>query len=335
MKCYCHLRNIQDLLPDGKTPYERRFGMTLNGPVITFGAMVEYHPISAKGMSRLHQFGPKVLPGFSSVMYCMRVGIWKGDIMIADVEELEGDGRIRSPRQKARCKVSVNANERRKVEIPSRRWNSQNHWEKQSENTSLSPGSCWTKRGTRSFSRRIRRTLFSNPSSRWLNTRRCGSQEWFLQEISFIAVTWNQESKLHMPKEESFPIPMKYIDVTRTTHTSLDVLLEKTDWWWLERRRRKRIIRCMDRLHKIYFNEWKATWRIYMVWWETDEETNNLKTRQCMARNVEAYVWCSETESEAKVCYRETKARSCQAIAWYLLHWTRWWRIQTHHEKRS
>ena len=33
--------------------------------------------------------------------------------------------------------------------------------------------------------------------------------------------------KLYMPKEELFPIPMKYIDVTRTTHTSLDVLLEK------------------------------------------------------------------------------------------------------------
>ena len=32
--------------------------------------------------------------------------------------------------------------------------------------------------------------------------------------------------KLYKPKEESFPTPMKYIDVTRTTHTSLDVLLE-------------------------------------------------------------------------------------------------------------
>ena len=30
-----------------------------------------------------------------------------------------------------------------------------------------------------------------------------------------------------MPKEESFPIPMTYIDITRTTHTSLDVLSEK------------------------------------------------------------------------------------------------------------
>ena len=30
-----------------------------------------------------------------------------------------------------------------------------------------------------------------------------------------------------MPREESFLIPLKYIDVTRRTHTSLDVLLEK------------------------------------------------------------------------------------------------------------
>ena len=47
MECYCYLRNIQDLLSGGKTPYERLFGMPFNGPVIPFGAMVEYHPISA------------------------------------------------------------------------------------------------------------------------------------------------------------------------------------------------------------------------------------------------------------------------------------------------
>ena len=39
--------------------------------------------------------------------------------------------------------------------------------------------------------------------------------------------------KLYVPREESFPIPLKYIDVTRTTHSSLDVLLEKNidDYW--------------------------------------------------------------------------------------------------------
>ena len=63
IECYCYLRNIQDKLSDEKTPYERRFGMPFNGPVLLFGATVEYHPISAKDQSRLHQFGSKVLPG--------------------------------------------------------------------------------------------------------------------------------------------------------------------------------------------------------------------------------------------------------------------------------
>ena len=33
--------------------------------------------------------------------------------------------------------------------------------------------------------------------------------------------------KLYVPREESLPIPLKYTDVTRTTDTSLDVMLER------------------------------------------------------------------------------------------------------------
>ena len=89
MICYCYLRNLQDLLSDGKTPYERRFGKPFNGPVIPFGAIVEYHQISAEDLSRLHQFGPKVLPSIFLGYVLSAGGIWKGDIMVADVEELE------------------------------------------------------------------------------------------------------------------------------------------------------------------------------------------------------------------------------------------------------
>ena len=45
------------------SPNERRVGKTFKGPVILFGAMVEYHPIWTRDQSRLHQFGKKVLPG--------------------------------------------------------------------------------------------------------------------------------------------------------------------------------------------------------------------------------------------------------------------------------
>ena len=63
LECYTCLRNVTDLLSDGKTPYERRFGQPFKGPIIPFGSLVEYHPFTAKDQSRIHQFGKKVLPG--------------------------------------------------------------------------------------------------------------------------------------------------------------------------------------------------------------------------------------------------------------------------------
>ena len=89
MECYTYLRNVTDLLSDGKTPYERRFGQSLKGPIIPFGSLVEYHPITAKDQSRIHQFGKKVLPGlfFGYALYAGR--IWKGDVLVADLEVLE------------------------------------------------------------------------------------------------------------------------------------------------------------------------------------------------------------------------------------------------------
>ena len=89
MKCYCYLRNIQDLLSDGKSPCERWFGIPFDGPFIQFGAVVEHHPISAQHLSRLNQFGAKVFPGIF-LGYALHAGRnLEGDIMVADVEELK------------------------------------------------------------------------------------------------------------------------------------------------------------------------------------------------------------------------------------------------------
>ena len=62
VECFTYLRNVTDLLSDGKTPNERRFGQPFKGPSIPYGSLVEYHPITAKDQSRIHQFGKKVLP---------------------------------------------------------------------------------------------------------------------------------------------------------------------------------------------------------------------------------------------------------------------------------
>ena len=52
--------------------------------------MVKYYPISARDQSRLHQVGKKVLPGvFLGYALIAGGGIWKGDVLVADIEKLE------------------------------------------------------------------------------------------------------------------------------------------------------------------------------------------------------------------------------------------------------
>ena len=86
MECYTDLRNVTDLLSDGKTPYERRFGEPFKGPIIPFGSLVEYQPKTAKDQSRIHQFGKKVLLGLFLGYALYARGIWKGDVLVANVE---------------------------------------------------------------------------------------------------------------------------------------------------------------------------------------------------------------------------------------------------------
>ena len=114
MEFYSYLRHIQDLWFDGKTPYERRFGMPFNEPVILFGALVENHLISANDQSRLHQFGAKVLSGFfpGYALYVRRI-YGRGHKRIGE------DGRIGTPRQKDQCEGSVNAAQKWKLDVPS------------------------------------------------------------------------------------------------------------------------------------------------------------------------------------------------------------------------
>ena len=90
MECKTNLRNVQDLLSDGKTPYERDvLGNHIMDQSFHFRSLFEYYPISAKDQSRFHQFGKKVLPGFFLGYAWYAGGIWKGDILVADLEELE------------------------------------------------------------------------------------------------------------------------------------------------------------------------------------------------------------------------------------------------------
>ena len=157
----CYLRNNQDVLSDGKTPCERRFGVPFNGPIIPLGAMVENHPISAEDPSRLHQFGPKVLTGIF-LGHALHAGrIWKEDILVADIEELELMDASEIHAKRLNAKELFQPKNGEKNRMPNRRWNGKTFWRRSgSENI----------RRTRQSWRRIRR-IFFNPTSRLIVVR--------------------------------------------------------------------------------------------------------------------------------------------------------------------
>ena len=126
MECYCYLRNTQDLLADGKTPCERRFGQPSKGPIIPFGSI---------DLSRLHQFGPNILPGIFLGYVYYAVTIWKGDISWSQI--------LRNWKRWTHLKsMLVLTLPKGETKVPDRRCNSQTIWRRSgSENIHLNTGS--------------------------------------------------------------------------------------------------------------------------------------------------------------------------------------------------
>ena len=107
--------------------------------------------------------------------------------------------------------------------------------------------------------------------------------------------------KLYSPREESFPIPLKYIDVSRTTHTNLDVKQEKRidDYWNIDGSRD--LSDPLDRFHTIHFIGRKTSRRIYVVRGEINKKTAYIQARSSMARALEVNGKACQAEGKAEV----------------------------------
>ena len=215
-----------------ETPCDRRFGETCKGQIIPFGSLVEYHLITAKDQSRIHQFGKKVLPGLFLGYALYAGGIWKGDVLIADLEELEtmdaseiyskrlnakevifpkegeftfpiADGRIKTPGEDQELRTSTL--------IRPRPIQGEGHVDFLGE----SEGS------------------FPQPHDSLPDAGEAICGFWSMSGNFTYRYPVEPRVKLYSPREESFPISLKNIDVSRTTHTNLDVKQEKRidDYW--------------------------------------------------------------------------------------------------------
>ena len=233
MECYTYQRNVTDLLSDGKTPYERRFGQPFKGPIIPFGSLVEYHPITAKDQSRIHQFGKKVFPGLF-LGYALYAGrIWKGDVLVADLEELETMDASEIYSKRLSAKEVIFPKEKGEFNFPIADGRIKHLGGDQDLKTS-----------TLTRQRPIRGESHIDflgesegspppPQDSFPDAGEAINDFWSMSGNFIFRHHVEPRVKLYSPKEESFPIPLKCIDVSRTTHTNLDVKQEKRidDHW--------------------------------------------------------------------------------------------------------
>ena len=141
-----HLRNVTDLFSDGKTPYERRFKQPFKRPIIPFGSLVEYY-----------QFGKKVLLGLFLGYALYAGGIWKGDVLVADLEELVTMDASEIYSKKDSMLKRWYFPKKKRIYFCNRRWTNQTSWRRsRPENIHLDTASTNSRRKSREFSWRIR-----------------------------------------------------------------------------------------------------------------------------------------------------------------------------------
>ena len=89
MECCTYLRNVTDLLSDGKTPYERRFGEPFKGTFVPFVSLVELLLYFCERPVKNPSICKESLTWIVPRIHCTRGWLWNGDILVADIEELE------------------------------------------------------------------------------------------------------------------------------------------------------------------------------------------------------------------------------------------------------
>ena len=250
-------------------------------------------PISAKDQSRLHQFEAKVLPGrfHGYALYVVR--IWKGDITIADIEELEemDASELLARRLNAKDVLAPMKGDYWKFPVADGTVKVSGGDRRLRTSTLIRDR---PERGEEQEAFRGESDGLSSPNplqdDSALDDAEATNNFWYITGAFIYRHHVEPRVKLYMPKEESFPIPLKYIDVTRTTYTSPDVMLEKhiEDYWNVDGDRELSDAWTGCTIF-ILLNERPPgghTWSREEIY----EKTNNLKTRQSMASCVEAYV---------------------------------------------
>ena len=213
----CETSQIYYLM--GRRPMKDVLG-NQKGPIVPFGSLVEYHPLTVKDQSRIHYFGKKVLPGLFLGCALYAGGIWKGDVLVADLEELETMDASEIYLKRLNAKEVIFPKEKGDFIFPI-------------ADGRINPlgGDQDLRTSTLKRQRPIRGESYVDflgesegslppPHDSFPDASEAISDFWSMSGSFIYRHLVERRVKLYSPREESFPIPLKYIHVSRTTHTN-------------------------------------------------------------------------------------------------------------------
>ena len=225
MECFTNLRIVADLLFDGKTPYERRFGQPFKGPIIPFCSLVEYHPKLRRTSQESVNLERKSYLDCSSDTHRTRGEFGKGDVLIADLETLEMMDASEIHSKKIQCKRSDISQRKSRIDFSNRIWTNQTLCRRSRlQNIHLDTALIFLENQKGLFHHLT--TRFRIPVKQLMIFGPC-------QETSYTVITLNPESSFTRREKNPLSFPLKYIGVSRNTRTNLDVKQEKRidDYW--------------------------------------------------------------------------------------------------------
>ena len=214
MERYCYLRNIQDLTSDGKTPNERRFGMPFNGQV----TLEQWSNLDCISLEQ------KSCQVYFSVMHYTRRESGKETLWSQTLKNWR-----KWTHQNSTPEGSMQREAKRRKEVET------SYSQSQMEQSKIFRGEQRLRTSTLTRDRPERGeeqeilqgkshelhfpSLLQEDSTR--DDKEANSDFWTITREIIYRHHVEPRVKLYMPREESFPIPLKYIDVTRTRHTNL------------------------------------------------------------------------------------------------------------------
>ena len=232
MQCFTYLRNIQDLLSDGITHTRGVLENHLKDQSFRLVHWLSIALFLRKTSQESINLERKSYLECSLDTLCTRVGFWKCDVLIADLEELETMDASEIYSERLNAKEVIFPKENGKFIFPVADGRIKLSGGDQELRTSTLVRHRPIQEGNIDFLGESEGSL-PQPHDSLPVAGEAMNDFWSMSGSFIYRHHVEPRVKHYSPREESFPIPLKYIDVTRTTRTNLDVVQEsRIDYYW-------------------------------------------------------------------------------------------------------